>query len=94
VFPSLWEGFGYPAVEAMLLGIPTALSGRSSLAEIGNSRSILFDPESIDGIFTALQQLISDETLRQDLSTKGLAFSKMLTWDRYLQQCVQTLEKV
>jgi glycosyltransferase involved in cell wall biosynthesis len=94
VFPSLWEGFGYPAVEAMLLGIPTALSGRSSLAEIGNSRALLFDPESVDGIFAALQQLISDEQLRHDLSNKGLAFSKMLTWDRYLQQCVQTLEKV
>ena len=91
VFPSLWEGFGYPAVEAMQLGVPTALSGRSSLAELGNSRSILFDPESVDGIFAALQQLTTDEQLRQELSTKGLAYTKMLTWDRYLQQCLLAL---
>lgn len=92
VFPSLWEGFGYPAVEAMQLGIPTALSGRSSLAELGNDRAILFDPESVDGIFAALQQLISDQELRKRIVSRGLEFSNTLTWERYLRQCVQALE--
>ena len=94
VFPSLWEGFGYPAVEAMQLGIPTALSGRSSLAELGNGRSILFDPETVDGIRAAIQQLITDEPYRQELIQKGLEFTHSLTWEMYLQQCVHALEKV
>jgi glycosyltransferase involved in cell wall biosynthesis len=91
VFPSLWEGFGYPAVEAMQLGVPTALSGRSSLAEIGNGRSILFDPESTDNIRQAIQQLISDEPYRKELIAKGKQFADSLTWDAYLDGVVRAI---
>lgn len=94
VFPSVWEGFGYPAVEAMQHGIPTALSNRSSLAEIGAQRAFLFDPESVDEIVKALQALLTDTGKRAAYIKTGLEYVQGLTWSHYLEQCIQALEKV
>lgn len=93
VFPSIYEGFGYPALEAMSLGAPTALANTSSLAEIGAGTSVLFDPHDTAGITTVLETLLSDRELRSDLSKKGKKRVKTFTWERYLKTMTDELEK-
>ncbi len=83
IFPSLYEGFGYPAVEAMLLGCPTALSHSSSLIEIGGNASVFFDPTNVYEIKEAISRLLSDSDLRLKCRTTGLKQASLFTWDRY-----------
>lgn len=91
IFPSLWEGFGYPAVEAMSQGIPVALSNRSSLAEIGKDVAIMFNPEDTKDIATALQKLMAapDQSNIQNAQKRAASY----TWERYVSTLVQSLEK-
>ncbi len=71
VYPSLYEGFGYPVVEAMALGCPVACSNSSSLAEIGQDSALLFDPKNLTSIKNALIVLAGDKSLRSDLIKHG-----------------------
>jgi glycosyltransferase involved in cell wall biosynthesis len=91
VFPSLYEGFGYPAVEAMQLGVPVAMSQTSSLEEIGRDTALFFDPENIDSIVMALGNLM-DENRRKMLSASGRIKAKEYNWDSYLNTFITTLE--
>ncbi len=68
VFPSLYEGFGLPVLEAMACGTPVACSNTSSLPEVAGDAAMLFDPTDVDGMAFAIQQLLADETLRRTLS--------------------------
>ncbi|WP_420240133.1 glycosyltransferase family 4 protein (plasmid) [Telmatobacter bradus] len=71
VFPSLYEGFGYPLVEAMAEGCPTACSNSASLPEVAGDAALLFDPNSIEDIGRALLQIATEPTLRKSLSERG-----------------------
>lgn len=71
IYPSLYEGFGYPIVEAMALGCPVATSNTSSMKEIATGAGLLFDPQSKDEIVRALTQLSQDEKLKKELVQKG-----------------------
>lgn len=71
VYPSLYEGFGYPVVEAMNLGCPVATSQTSSLGEIVDDSGLLFDPLATDDIAKTLEVLIKDSSLRKTLSIRG-----------------------
>lgn len=71
IYPSLYEGFGYPIVEAMSLGCPVATSNTSSLKEIAEGNALLFDPKSEEDIQKAITQLAEDEKLRNELREKG-----------------------
>lgn len=82
VFPSLYEGFGLPPLEAMACGIPVLASNASSLPEVVGDAALLVNPLDIDDIFINLEKLLSNEMLRQDLSKKGLERSKQFTWAR------------
>lgn len=93
VFPSIWEGFGYPAVEAMQLGCPCALANTSSLAEIGKDSALLFDPWNIDSIKNAMEKMIQDASLRKELIAKGLEKSAAFTWKRYFDTMIESLVK-
>jgi len=84
VYPSLWEGFGYPLVEAMQQGAPSAASVTSSLGEIGRDAALLFDPRSVSDIGDKLQTLIADSALRQELSAKGKQRSRDFDWKTYI----------
>jgi len=82
VFPSLYEGFGMPPLEAMACGTPVLTSNCSSLPEVVGDAAILVDPYSVEEIRQGMQHLMEDEVLRQELSAKGLARAKEFTWER------------
>lgn len=71
IYPSIYEGFGYPIVEAMTLGCPVAASNTSSMKEIVEGYGLLFNPESEDAIVDSIKKLYTDEGLRKELIEKG-----------------------
>ena len=80
VFPSLYEGFGLPPLEAMASGTPVITSNASSLPEVVGDAAILVDPYDPDAIAGAIRRVVSDETLRNDLRRRGLARAKEFSW--------------
>jgi glycosyltransferase involved in cell wall biosynthesis len=91
VFPSIWEGFGYPLLEAMALKAATCCSNTSSLKEIANEASLFFDPFSINDIALKLKIMIENNKLRQELIKKGIKNAKNFTWEKYITKLIKTL---
>lgn len=81
VFPSLYEGFGLPVLEAMSHGTPVITSNISSLPEITEDAALLVDPASVDSICNGMRRLLEDKTLCNELSCKGRARSKKFSWE-------------
>ncbi len=82
VFPSLFEGFGLPVVEAMACGTPVACANTSSLPEVAGSAAILFDPTRPEAIAEAIQNLVKNQSLREMMRIHGLEQARMFTWSR------------
>jgi glycosyltransferase involved in cell wall biosynthesis len=80
VFPSLYEGFGLPVLEAMACGTPVACSDNASLPEAAGGAAALFDPEDPSDIAAALGALLADDALRADLRARGLRRAAGATW--------------
>ena len=81
VFPSIYEGFGIPPLEAMACGVPVLASNAASLPEVTGDCAVTCDPYSEEEIAEGLCRLYSDSELRADLSRRGLERAKTLTWD-------------
>ena len=81
-FPSLDEGFGMPVLEAMAGGAPVLTSNRSALPEVAGDAAILVDPEDTEALIGALRNMAADEGLRQDMAARGLARSRLFTWEK------------
>jgi glycosyltransferase involved in cell wall biosynthesis len=81
-FPSLYEGFGLPPLEAMSCGTPVVTSRMSSLPEVVDDAALLVDPYSVEDIATGICQVLDDEDLRDRLVQKGLARARGFSWDR------------
>lgn len=82
VFPSLYEGFGLPALEAMACGTPVVCSNASSLPEVVGDAAMLVDPYDVDAWSEAMARVLSGEALRSELRRKGLARAAQFTWER------------
>jgi glycosyltransferase involved in cell wall biosynthesis len=82
VFPSIYEGFGMPVLEAMACGAPVITSSTTSLPEVAGDAALLVDPEDVEALGDALQRVLDDAALRETLRTKGFARVKDFTWDR------------
>jgi glycosyltransferase involved in cell wall biosynthesis len=82
LFPSLYEGFGMPPLEAMACGTPVITSNVASLPEVVGDAAILVDPFSVDSIADALEHVLNDRNLRDELSRKGLDRASQFSWDR------------
>ena len=78
--PSIHEGFGSPALEAMACGTPVLSSNTASLPEVVGDAGLLVDPYSVDEIVEGLRRLLADEALRSSCIEKGLARSKLFSW--------------
>jgi glycosyltransferase involved in cell wall biosynthesis len=82
VFPSLYEGFGLPPLEAMASGTPVITSNVSSLPEVVGDAAVLIDPLQPEEIADALRRVLSDANLRADLRQRGLARARQFSWER------------
>ena len=83
VFPSLYEGFGLPIIEAMQCGVPVITSNVSSCPEVAGDAAILVNPKSVEEITDAMDQICSDNSLRESLVVKGYDRAKMFSWDKF-----------
>ncbi len=93
VFPSLWEGFGFPVIEAMGCGIPVITSNLSSLPEVSGDAAILVNPYQVEELTNAMQILIQDEKMRSQLITKSLEQAKQFSWEKTGLETQSVLQK-
>lgn len=93
VFPSLYEGFGFPALEAMACGLPVIASDTSSLPELVTGAGLLVDPLNVDAISAAMSRLSTDAALREQLIGQGYERVRAFTWERAAAQTLTVLEQ-
>jgi glycosyltransferase involved in cell wall biosynthesis len=86
VYPSLYEGFGLPVLEAMASGTPTITSNRSSLPEVAGDAALLIDPTDVEALAAAMVRLADDEPLQAALRERGLERAQSFTWAETAQQ--------
>ncbi len=93
-FPSSYEGFGLPVLEAMALGTPVITSNVSSMPEVAGKAALLVDPEKEQDIARALQRLLEDKKLQDSLKQKGLEQAKKFSWEKCALETIKVYESL
>ena len=93
VYPSLYEGFGLPPLEAMACGTPVLTSNVTSLPEVVGDAGLLVDPYNVEAIAHGIRRLVEDSALREELKRKGLERAKQFTWERTAELTWAVLEE-
>ncbi|MBA7590441.1 D-inositol-3-phosphate glycosyltransferase [subsurface metagenome] len=94
VLPSLYEGFGFPVLEAMACGCPVITSNTSSLPEVVGKAGIMVDPHNTDSLAQAMWRVLTDSKLRDNMIRKGLEQSKRFSWEKAAEQTLEVYNKV
>jgi len=94
VYPSFYEGFGLPPLEAMACGCPVIVSNQASLPEVCGDAAIFCDPYNPEDIAEKIRLVITDEALRERLREKGLEHAKRFTWERCAKKTLSVIEEV
>jgi alpha-1,3-rhamnosyl/mannosyltransferase len=94
VYPSLYEGFGFPVAQAMAAGVPVVTSNTSSLPEVAGNSALLVDPRSTVELRDALARLLLSPDLQRELAARGRARARELTWERCAAKSLDFFERV
>jgi glycosyltransferase involved in cell wall biosynthesis len=94
VFPSLYEGFGLPPLEAMAHGTPVVTSNTSSLPEVVGNAAVLVNPENVFEIMRALHRVLVDQALRDKLKARGYEQAKRFSWEAAARQILRVYHEV
>ncbi len=94
LFPSFYEGFGFPPLEAMACGTPVITSNVSSMPEVCGDAALYVDPHNIDDITSKIELLLSDEALQHSMIEKGLLHVKQFRWEKAAKEHLKILQSV
>lgn len=94
IYPSFYEGFGLPVIEAMRCGIPVISSNASSLPEVGGDGALYFDPQNAHELADKIEILIKDDTRRKELIANGLKQAEKFTWDEVGKRTLEAFEEI
>jgi glycosyltransferase involved in cell wall biosynthesis len=94
VYPSLYEGFGLPPLEAMACGVPIITSNTSSLPEVVGNAGIMVDPNDIESLSEEMYKVLNDKELKHRMSRDGLKRSKMFTWEKTMNDVIEIYNEV
>jgi glycosyltransferase involved in cell wall biosynthesis len=94
VYPSLYEGFGLPPLEAMACGTPVVTSDVASLPEVVGDAAVMVDPYDTDALATAIARVVESPDLRQELSERGMKRAGLFSWEKTARQTVKVYEDV
>jgi len=93
-YPSFYEGFGFPPLEAMACGCPVVTSNTSSLPEVVGEAGIMFNPHHTDSLIEAIRQVLTDSELRDDMVRKGLEQAEKFSWEKAARETEEVYNKV
>ncbi|WP_459201916.1 glycosyltransferase family 4 protein [Methanococcus sp. CF] len=94
VYPSLYEGFGIPPLEAMQCGTPVITSNTSSLPEVVGDAGIMVNPYDVDELANKMYEVLTNEYLRKEMSKKGLERAKLFSWKKCAEEHIKVYEEV
>ncbi|MBN1422537.1 MAG: glycosyltransferase family 4 protein [Planctomycetes bacterium] len=94
IYPSLYEGFGFPALEALACGAPLVASNVSSIPEVVGDAGLLVDPRDPGAIAAAIVRILDDPDLRRDLAARGPDRARGFSWDRCADRTIEVYEEV
>src|SRR5581483_5076146 len=92
IYPSLYEGFGLPPLEAMACGTAVVTSNTTSLPEVVGSAALLVDPENTESISHAIRTIVLESATRDSLRAKGLVRAETFSWERCVRETRAILE--
>ncbi len=94
VYPSLYEGFGIPILEAFSCGVPVLLSNRSSFPEVGGDAASYFDPENLESLIEVLRKAVLKESLREEYTARGFERAKLFSWKKTAEMTKETYLRI
>lgn len=92
VYPSFFEGFGLPPLEAMVCGVPTIVSNKSSLSEVAGKSAIMVDPQNVDELVFAIKEVLENRELNDFLKKQGVRQAELFNWDNTAKEVLKLCE--